>query len=46
MRTSSEDMNAIPDEQGGNLYLCNGSFTKLSEAGAFAKNSEGGALQE
>lgn len=34
-----EDMNAIPDEQGGNLYLCNGSFTKLSEAGAFAEKS-------
>ena len=24
----------IPDEDGGDLYLCNGSFTKLSEAGA------------
>lgn len=34
-----ENMNAIPDEQGGNLYLCNGSFTKLSDAGAFAEKN-------
>jgi HK97 family phage portal protein len=32
-----EDMNMIPDELGGNLYLVNGSFTKLADAGAFAK---------
>ena len=31
-----EDMNLIPDEDGGNLYLVNGSFTKLADAGAFA----------
>ena len=31
-----ENMNMIPAEEGGDLYLCNGSFTKLSEAGAFA----------
>ena len=31
-----EDMNMISEEEGGNLYLCNGSFTKLSEAGKFA----------
>ena len=31
-----EDMNMIPDEDGGNLYLVNGSFTKLADAGAFA----------
>ena len=36
-----EDMNMISEEEGGNLYLCNGSFTKLSEAGKFAnQNSE------
>ena len=36
-----EDMNLIPDEDGGNLYLVNGSFTKLADAGAFAnQNSE------
>ena len=29
-------MNLIPDEDGGNLYLVNGSFTKLADAGAFA----------
>ena len=31
-----EDMNMIPAEEGGNLYLVNGSFTKLADAGAFA----------
>ena len=31
-----EDMNMISDEEGGNLYLVNGSFTKLADAGAFA----------
>lgn len=35
-----EDMNKIPDEEGGNLYLCNGSFTKLSDAGAFADKNQ------
>lgn len=32
-----EDMNPIPDEEGGNLYLINGAMTKLADAGAFAK---------
>ena len=32
-----EDLNAIPADEGGDLYLCNGSFTKLSDAGAFAE---------
>ena len=35
-----EDMNRIPAELGGDLYLCNGSFTKLQDAGAFAKSNE------
>ena len=34
-----EDMNMIPDEEGGNLYLVNGSFTKLADAGAFANQN-------
>lgn len=34
-----EDLNLIPEELGGNLYLCNGSFTKLQDAGAFADKS-------
>ena len=34
-------MNMLSEEEGGNLYLVNGSFTKLSEAGKFAnQNSE------
>ena len=39
-----EDMNSIPEEEGGNLYLVNGSFTKLEDAGAFYK--EGGNADE
>ena len=33
-----EDMNRIPAEEGGDLYLVNGSMTKLADAGAFAVN--------
>lgn len=33
-----ENLNQIPDELGGNLYLVNGSMTKLEDAGAFAQN--------
>jgi hypothetical protein len=32
-----EDMNRIPAEEGGDLYLVNGNMTKLADAGAFAK---------
>lgn len=35
-----EDMNPIPEEDGGDLYLVNGSMTKLKDAGAFAKSKE------
>ena len=35
-----EDMNMLSEEEGGNLYLVNGSFTKLADAGAFAKKNE------
>ncbi len=31
-----ENMNLIPDEEGGNLYLINGNMTKLKDAGIFA----------
>lgn len=35
-----ENMNRIPEELGGDLYLVNGNMTKLEDAGAFAnKNS-------
>lgn len=30
-----EDLNPIPEEEGGNLYLINGNMTKLKDAGAF-----------
>ena len=35
-----EDMNMIPDELGGNLYLVNGSFTKMQDAGAVYEKKE------
>lgn len=33
-----EDLNPIPEEEGGNLYLINGNMTKLKDAGLFAVN--------
>lgn len=36
-----ENMNPIPDEEGGNLYLINGAMSKLADAGAFAKTDTG-----
>lgn len=35
-----EDMNPVPAEEGGDLYLVNGSMTKLKDAGAFAGKGE------
>lgn len=38
-----EDMNRIPAEEGGDLYLVNGNMTKLADAGAFAgQTTQGG----
>lgn len=37
-----EDLNPIPDEEGGNLYLINGNMTKLKDAGLFSKGGSGG----
>ncbi|NTW70670.1 MAG: phage portal protein [Eubacteriaceae bacterium] len=31
-----ENMNLIPDEEGGNLYIVNGNMTKLKDTGAFS----------
>ena len=36
-----ENMNPIPDEEGGNLYLINGAMTKLADAGDFVKTDTG-----
>lgn len=36
-----ENLDRIPDELGGDLYLINGAMTKLQDAGAFAKNTTG-----
>lgn len=35
-----EDMNMIPDEDGGNLYLVNGSMSRLSDAGIAYQKTE------
>jgi hypothetical protein len=40
-----EDMNRIPTEDGGNLYLVNGNMTKLADAGAFANQQQTGGGQ-
>jgi hypothetical protein len=37
-----ENLNRIPEELGGDLYLINGNMTKLADAGVFAlKNTAG-----
>lgn len=41
-----ENMNPIPDEEGGNLYLVNGAMTKLADAGAFVETDTGGQKEE
>ena len=35
-----ENMNLIPDSEGGNLYLINGNMTKLKDAGLFADRKQ------
>ena len=42
--TDTGDTSGTADEEGGNLYLVNGSFTKLEDAGAFAE--KGGNEEE
>lgn len=37
-----ENLDRIPADEGGDLYLINGNMTKLCDAGIFAKNKEGG----
>ncbi len=37
-----ENLDLIPDELGGNLYLINGNMTKLQDAGIFAVSSAAG----
>ncbi len=41
-----ENMNPIPDEEGGNLYLVNGAMTKLADAEAFAGADNGQQKEE
>jgi HK97 family phage portal protein len=35
-----EDMNRIPADEGGDLYLVNGNLCKMAEAGLFAKRNQ------
>lgn len=41
-----ENMNPIPDEEGGNLYLINGAMTKLADAGMFAGKGQTEGTEE
>ena len=41
-----ENMDLIPDEEGGNLYLINGNMTKLKDAGIFAGGGSGSGRTE
>ena len=36
-----ENMNPIPEEEGGNLYLINGNLCKLRDVGLFGKQNGG-----
>jgi len=36
-----ENLDRIPEEEGGDLYLINGNMTKLKDAGIFAASSQG-----
>ena len=39
---SLENMNPIPDEEEGNIFMVNGNMLKLKDVGAYAKESTGG----
>ncbi len=39
---SLENMNPIPDEEGGNTYMVNGNMLKLKDVGAYVKENTGG----
>ena len=41
-----EDMNPIPEEEGGNLYLINGNMTKLKDAGLFGGQGQSEAANK
>ena len=41
-----EDLNPIPEEEGGNLYLVNGALCKLADAGIYAKDGRDQKPQE
>ena len=41
-----EDMNPIEADKGGDLYLINGSMTKLKDAGLFANKQQWGENDE
>lgn len=41
-----EELNPIPPEEGGDLYLINGNMTKLKDAGGFMKDNHKGESHE
>jgi HK97 family phage portal protein len=38
---SLENMNPIPEQEGGNIYMVNGNMLKLKDVGAYAKDTGG-----
>lgn len=41
-----ENMNPIPEEEGGSIYMVNGNMLKLKDVGAFVKDKTGGEKDE
>jgi HK97 family phage portal protein len=41
-----ENLNRIPEEEGGDLYLINGNMTKLKDAGLFANKGQAGSGED
>ena len=39
---SLENLNPIPSEEGGNIYMVNGNMLKLKDVGAYASKNIGG----
>ena len=43
---SLENLNPIPDEEGGNFYVINGNMLRLKDTGAYVKEKSGGENSE
>jgi len=43
---SLENLNPIPDEEGGNFYVINGNMLRLKDTGAYVTEKSGGENSE